>query len=153
MLLMKRSYIKQIPNLHFKKRGVILVIKFDCKHYFEWTDSEKRWQCAISRLIYFGSHLEFTVQTTEPATVIVGKTSSGFFVFFKSDYTGVDLTSLFNIDRNIPQLSSVCFDEEKAVTIAFAIKRIGHLLSSPGRMRKHNQINKDYTLDEGETPF
>jgi len=112
------------------------VIKFDCKHYFEWIDDKKSWQCAISRLTFFGSHLEMVIQTCEPVTVIVGKTSSGFFAFFKSQYTGIDLKSLFNIKDNIHQISSVCFDEEKAVTVAFAIERIGYLLSKPGHKRK-----------------
>ena len=120
------------------------MIKFDCKHYFEWIDDEKTWQCAISRLNYFGSHLEMVIQTCEPVTVLVGKTSSGFFIFFKSQYTGIDLKSLFDIGENILKLSSVCYDEEKAVSVAFAIKRIGHLLSNPRRKRKIlKSINDD----------
>jgi len=120
------------------------VIKFDCKHYFEWIDDRKTWQCAISRLTYFGGHLEMVIHTCEPVTVIVGKTSSGFFAFFKSQYTGIDLKSLFNIKDNIRQISSVCYDEEKAVTVAFAIERVGHLLSQPHRKRKITKsINDD----------
>ena len=133
---MKRSYTRQISSLRFREEGVLIVIKFDCKHRFEWIDYEKSWQCAISKLIYFGSHLEIVVQTYEPVTVIVGKTSSGFFAFFKSEYTGVDLKSLFNICDNILQISSVCYDEEKAVAVAFAIERVGHLLSHPRRKCK-----------------
>jgi len=120
------------------------MIKFDCRHYFEWIDDHKTWHCAISRLTYFGSHLEMVIQTCEPVTVIVGRTSSGFFAFFKSQFTGIDLKSLFNIKDNIHQISSVCYDEEKAVTVAFAIERIGHLLSQPRRFHKFNKnVNDD----------
>jgi hypothetical protein len=101
------------------------------------------WQCSISSLIYFGSHLEIIIQTYEPVTVIVGKTSSGFFVFFKSHYTGVDLESLFDIDVNFAKLSSVCFEEKKAASVAFAIKRVAHLLSKPRRKRKINKSAND----------
>jgi len=113
------------------------MIKFDCKHHFEWERAERIWQCAISRLVYFGSHMELVVQTDEPVTIIVGKTSSGYFIYFKSHVTGADLHSLFDVNRNIPIISSVCFDEVKAVTVAFAINRIGNLLSHPRKNAKH----------------
>jgi len=129
------------------------MIKFDCKYHFEGERHEKTWQCAISNLTYFGSHLEIVIQTNEPTTVIVGKTSSGFFVFFRSHYTGVDLTSLFDIDRTVPQLSSVCYDERKAASVAFAIKRIGHLLASPKRKRKRAHSNNYESLDADDLPF
>jgi hypothetical protein len=112
------------------------MIKFDCKYHFEWQRHEDAWQCSISSLVYFGGHLEIVVQTDEPVTVIVGKTSSGFFVYFKSHVTGTDISSLFDVDRNVKKLSMVCFDEKKAATVAFAINHIGHLLSSPRRKRK-----------------
>ena len=131
------------------------MIKFDCKYHFEGDRYEKTWQCAISRLTYFGSHLEIVVQANEPTTVVVGNTSSGFFVFFKSHYTGVDLSSLFDIDRTVPQISSVCFDERKAASVAFAIKRVGHLLASPKRKRKRYHPNdyKPPDADDDELPF
>jgi len=117
------------------------VINFDCKYHFDWERSERTWRCAISRLVYFGSHIEFVVQTCEPVTIIVGKTSSGYFIYFKSHVTGTDLPSLFDVKRNIPIISSVCFDEVKAASIAFAINRIGNLLSHP--RIKYNAINAD----------
>ena len=129
------------------------MIKFDCKYHFEGDRYEKTWQCAISKLTYFGSHLEIVVQTNGPTSVIVGNTSSGFFVFFKSHYTGVDLTSLFDIERTVPQLSSVCFDERKAASVAFAIKRVGHLLASPKRRRKRDRHDEHEPLDGDELPF
>ena len=112
------------------------MIKFNCKYHFDWQSYESTWQCSISSLVYFGSHLEIVVQTDEPVTVIVGKTSSGFFVYFKSHVTGADLSSLFDVDRNVKKLSTVCFDEKMAASVAFAINRIGRLLSSPRRKLK-----------------
>ena len=123
------------------------MIKFDCKHHFGWQCHEDTWHCSISSLVYFGGHLEIIVQTDEPVTVIVGKTSSGFFAYFKSHDTGADLSSLFDVDRNVKKLSMVCFDEKIAATVAFAINRIGHLLSSPRRKRR--AVN---TIDD-DTPF
>ena len=123
------------------------MIKFDCKYHFDGNRNESSWQCAISRLVYFGSHLEFVVQTYEPVSVVVGKTSSGFFVYFRTHVTGMELPSLFDIRVNVPLLSSVCFDEHKAATVAFAIKRVGHLLSQPRRKRNiSNNVAED-------TPF
>jgi hypothetical protein len=115
---------------------VAIVIKFNCKYQFDWRPGEMAWQCAISKLVHFGSHLEIVIETYEPVTVIVGETSSGYFVFFKSNCTGVDLRSLFNIDMNFKTLSDVCWDEQKAATVAFAIKRVGHLISPSWRKRK-----------------
>jgi hypothetical protein len=126
---------------------MLIMIKIECKYHFEHNMKMDTWQCSISSLTYFGSHLEIVIQTYEPVTVIVGKTSSGFFVFFKSHYTGVDLESLFDIDENFAKLSSVCFEEKKAASVAFAIKRIGHLLSKPRRKRKSNVYAND------ELPF
>ena len=119
------------------------MIKFDCKYHFESNTRESIWQCAISSLIFFGSHLEIVIQTYEPITVIVGKTSSGFFVFFKAHYTGVDLESLFDIDVNFAKISSVCFEDKKAASVAFAIKRVGHLISKPRRKRKSKKSVND----------
>jgi len=109
------------------------MIKFDCKYHFEWERDARTWKCSISRLIYFGSHLEIVVQTNEAVAVIVGRTTSGFFVYFRSHESGIDLPSLFDVYENVGRISQVCFDEEKAATIAFAIKRVGHLLSSARR--------------------
>ena len=112
------------------------MIKFSCKYHFEWEREARIWKCAISRLIYFGSHLEIVVQTDEPVAVIVGRTTSGFFVYFRTHESGIDLPSLFDVYENAGRISLVCFNEEKAATIAFAIRRVGHLLSSARRRRK-----------------
>jgi len=112
------------------------MIKFDCRYHFEWEQHERKWRCAISRLVYFGSHMEITIQTDEPVNAVVGKTSTGFFAYFRSCQSGTDLSSLFDININVAKISSVCFDEAKAATIAFAIKRVGHLISLPRRKRK-----------------
>ena len=114
------------------------MIKFDCKYHFDWERYERTWQGTISGIVYFGSHMELVVQTNEPVTIIVGKTSSGYFIYFKSHVTGTDLPSLFDVNRNISIISDVCFDEVKAATVAFAINRVGNLLSHP---RKKNKVN------------
>jgi hypothetical protein len=87
--------------------------------------------------------MELVVQTDEPVTVIVGKTSSGYFIYFKSHVTGADLPSLFDIDRNIQIISSVCYEDKKAVSVAFAVKRVGHLLAKPRRKKSNINNNVD----------
>ena len=120
------------------------MINFSCKYHLQ--NSQRTWKGAISKLIYWGNHLEVTVQMSTPITAVICKTLSGYFVYFMSFETGVNASSIFDVDEVSGRLQSI-FKEKDAVTIAFAIKHIGHLLSSPHSRRKTRQAIV------GELPF
>jgi len=121
------------------------MIKFDCIGFFD--NSRKTWQGYISKLVYFGSHMEISVMLSRPITADVCKTTSGFFVYFAHYECALNLCSLFDIDENIGRLSAI-FDDKDAVTVACAIGKVGNLLSTPRRKRK-----AIISADDGEMPF
>ena len=106
------------------------MIRFDCKGYVE--DRECRWYGYISKMFYFGSHIQIYIQLANPVIADICKTVSGFFVFFINYEAGVLLSSLFDVDENVDRLSAVFVDED-AVTVAYAIQKVANLLPAPGR--------------------
>jgi len=125
-------------------KGSIEMIKFECKGYLE--DNEKTWWGYISKLFYFGSHMQIFIESGDPISADVCKTLSGFFVFFIDYEAGLNLSSLFDIDENADRLLAV-FDGKDAVTVAYAINEVGYLLPAP---RRRNRPPEDMTE---ECPF
>lgn len=108
------------------------MIKFVCKGFYG--SSRKTWHGYISKLVYMGSHLEISIVLSQPITACVCKTLSGFFVYFAHYECGVNLGSLFDIDGNYGRLAAI-FDDKDAFTVAYAISKVGDLLSSPRNKR------------------
>jgi len=123
-------------------KGSIEMIKFECKGYLD--NGEKTWQGYISKLFYFGSHMQIFIQLDEPISADICKTLSGFLVFFVDYEAGLNLPSLFDIDENVDRLSAV-FDDRDAVTVAYAINSVGYLLPAP--RRRHTEATSE------ELPF
>jgi len=109
------------------------MIKFDCKGYLN--NKENSWRGYISKLVYPGSHLEISIHMADPISADVCKTLSGFFVYFPNYETGVNLASLFDIDENAGRLQTI-FGNKEAITVAYAISKVGSLLSQPRRNRR-----------------
>jgi len=109
------------------------MIKYVCKGFYG--SSRKTWQGLISKLVYSGSHLEISVMLAHPVTACVCKTAAGYFVYFAHLECGVNLDSLFVVDENFGRLAAI-FDEKDAFTVAFAICKVGNLLSTPRKKRK-----------------
>ena len=120
------------------------MIKFNCKGFYD--KKTRTWQGYISKLVYFGSHMEISVMLAQPITADVCKTQSGFFVFFAYYECGVNLCSLFDTDEIVGRLLSI-FDEKDAATVAHAIGKVGNLLSKP---RKRRNASRD---DDDDLPF
>jgi hypothetical protein len=123
------------------------MIKFDC--YGVLDDRTLKWHGYISKLVYCGSHLEISIMQAQPIIADVCKTSSGYFVFFARDECGFNLDSLFDIDENADRMSALFYEKKDALSVAFAIGKVGNLLSKPRRKRSP-AIN---IVDEGELPF
>jgi len=104
------------------------MIKFECKGYLE--GREKTWHGYISKLFYFGSHMQIYIHLGEPVIVDICKTVNGFFVFLLEHEAGLILPSLFDVDENADRLLAV-FNGEDAVTVACAINKVGALLPAP----------------------
>jgi hypothetical protein len=113
------------------------MIKFDCKGRLN--NKEKTWRGYITKLIYYGCHMEISIMLDDPITIDVCKTASGFIVFFERYECASALTSLFGIDDNISRLLGI-FDGKDATTVAYAIAKVGNLLSNPRRRRKPANI-------------
>jgi hypothetical protein len=128
-------------------KGSFKMIKFDCKGFEE--GRTQKWRGYISRLVYFGGHMEISIILSQPITADVCKTMSGFFVFFPHKEYGVNLGSLFNIDDNFGRLAEI-FDYKDAYTIAYAIGKVGNLLSTPHKRRR---VVSNSMIDEEELPF
>jgi len=124
------------------------MIKFDC--IGRLGNKGKTWQGYISKLVYFGSHMEISIHLDEPVTADVCKTLSGFFVYFSNFETGVNLPSLFGIDENAGRLACM-FRDKDAVTVAHAIGKVGNLLSTPRRGRREPKPMGETLF--GELPF
>jgi hypothetical protein len=120
------------------------MIKFDCKGFLE--NSGKSWRGYISKLVYSGGHLEISVHLADPIAANVCKTSSGFFVYFPYLENGLNLASLFDVEENVYRLLAI-FADKDAATVAYAIEKVGNLLSLPHRRRK---VKKGFA---GELPF
>jgi len=123
-------------------KGSIEMIKFECKGYLEY--KELTWRGYISKLFYFGSHMQIFIELDEPISADICKTLSGFLVFFVDYEAGLNLSSLFDVDENVDRLLAV-FDDRDAVTVAYAIKEVGHLLPAP--RRRHTEAMSE------ECPF
>jgi len=121
------------------------MIKFDCEGFCD--NSRKSWRGYISKLTYSGSHMEISVLLAQPITAAVCKTTTGYFVFFAHYECGWNLDSLFDIDGNFGRLASI-FDEKDAFTVAFAIRKVGNLLSKPRKRRRN--VDKQ---EDNEPPF
>ena len=122
------------------------MIKFYCKGDLD--NAEKAWQGYISKLTYFGSHMEISVLLAEHVTVDICRALSGFFAYFPYYETGLNLSSLFNTGENAGKLMAI-FSVKDAVTVAHAIGKVGNLLSKPRRGRRPPIT----TPDEDELPF
>lgn len=120
------------------------MIKFNCKGFCG--SSNKTWQGYISKLVYSGSHIEIYIQLADTITAVVCKTLPGFFVYFPYYETGSNLSSLFDTDEIVGRLLAI-FDEKDAFTVAFAIGRVGNLLSTPRGKRRTSKPLAD------ELPF
>jgi len=114
-------------------KGLLKMIKFHCRGCLN--DRVKTWTGYISKLVYSGSHMELSIHMVEPIAAVVCKTLSGFFVYFAHYETGLNLSSLFDVDENIGRLMTVFVDKD-AVTVAYAINKVGNLLSTPRRRRR-----------------
>jgi hypothetical protein len=124
------------------------MVKFDCKGTL--CHKEGAWHGYISKLAYYGNHMEISISMDEPITAVVCKTPSGFFVYFPYYETGSNLASLFDSDDNAYRLAQIFFNK-KAVTVACAIAKVGYLLSKPRRRRRN--ANKSTVFNDGEMPF
>ena len=115
------------------------MIKYDC--YGFCGSSRKIWQGFISKLVYSGSHLEISVMLAQPVTAFVCKTTAGYFVYFTHLECGVNLDSLFLVEENYGRLAAI-FDDKDAYSVAFAICKVGNLLSNPRKKSKavNNQM-------------
>jgi len=122
------------------------MIRFECKGSFN--NKEQSWRGYITKLVYYGSHLEISIQLAEPITAVVCKAFSGFFVYFTHFESGFNLPSLFDIDGNAGNFMQM-LDVKDAVTVANAIGKVGYFLSTP-RRRKRRHTN--FSLSE-EIPF
>ena len=122
------------------------MIKFDCKGFCG--SSTKYWHGYINKLVYCGNLLEISIILVQPTAAVICKTTSGFFVFFPHYECGSILCSLFDINENFGRLAAI-FDEKDAFTIAFAINKVGHLLSKP---RRRNTIINNNAFDN-DLPF
>jgi hypothetical protein len=112
--------------------GLLNMIKFNCKGPYD--NKARPWQGYISKLVYFGSHMEISIMLPQPVTADVCKTQSGFFAYFACYECGVNLCSLFDISGAADRLSAI-FSEKDAITVAHAIGKVGSLLSKPRRRR------------------
>ena len=83
--------------------------------------------------------MEISIVLAQPVTAWVCKSSSGYFVYFACYEQGVNLDSLFLVDENASRMAAI-FDDKDAFTVAFAIVKVGELLSKP--RRKYNQKKK-----------
>jgi hypothetical protein len=90
--------------------------------------------------------MEISIMLDEPVTADVCKTMSGFFVFFRHYECAFDLPSLFDADENAGRLMGI-FKDRDAATVAYAIAKVGNLLSKPRRRRRTVNISMD------EVPF
>jgi len=109
------------------------MIKYDCNGFYG--SSRRIWQGLILKLVYSGNHLEISVMLSQPVTACVCKTSAGYFVYFTHLESGVNLDSLFVVEENSGRLAAI-FDEKDAYSVAFAICKVGYLLSTPRKKRK-----------------
>ena len=122
------------------------MIKFECNGFIG--SSRNTWRGYISKLVYSGDSLEISILLTQPVTACVCKTSSGFFVYFACYECGLNLDSLFIINENSGRLA-VIFDEKDALTVAFAIGKVGNLLSKPRRKCSSDKKSEAFA----ELPF
>ena len=122
------------------------MINFECNGFYG--NSRKTWRGHISKLVYSGCHLELSVLLAQPVTACVCKTTAGYFVYFPHYECGVNLDSLFVVVENSGRLAAI-FDEKDALTVAFAIGKVGHLLSKPRRRR----MPLKSADDDGGLPF
>ena len=120
------------------------MIKYDCKAFCG--NSNNTWRGYISKLAYSGGHLEISIHLDDALSAVVCKTLSGFFVYFPYYETGFNLPSLFIAQDNTCILQAI-FDEKDASTVAYAIAKVGNLLSKPRRKRKTPEATDD------ELPF
>ena len=109
------------------------MIKFDCRGFFD--NGKKTWRGYISKLVYFGSHMEISILLDNPVVADIYKTPPGFFVYFHYYEVGLNLSSLLDIDENVDRLSTV-FGIKDAATVAHAIQKVGNLLSTPKPRRR-----------------
>jgi hypothetical protein len=124
------------------------MIKFDCKDFNGI--KTKKWRGYISKLVYCGNHMEISIVLTKPITADVCKTSSGFFVYFPHLECGLNLSSLFDIDKNVDRLSEI-FCEKDTFIVAYAIAKVGGMLSSS--RRKRSTAKNVVDDDDDELPF
>jgi len=109
------------------------MIKFDCEGFYD--SSRKKWRGYISRLVYSGNHMEISLMLSQQITADVCKTNSGYFVYFSCYECGVNLDSLFLTSENVGRLAAI-FNDKDAVTVAYAIRKVAHLIAKPRRKRK-----------------
>jgi len=122
------------------------MIRYECNGFLG--SSRKTWRGYISKVVYSGDNLEISILLTQPVTACVCKTSSGYFVYFACFECGVNLDSLFLVNENSARMAAI-FEEKDAFTVAFAIGKVGNLLSKP--RRRYNPTKK--TDDFDDLPF
>jgi len=116
------------------------MIQFDCKGFYD--DNGNTLRGYISKMAYFGSHIEISIHLQRPAAACICKISSGYFVYFPCYENGTNLPSLFDIGENTGRLAAI-FYEKDAATVAHAIAKVGNLLAKPRRRRKVYECSDD----------
>lgn len=114
------------------------MIKFNCTYPID--KISETWKGYISRLVYYGSHYEMRILGKVDISVILGNTSSGYFLYLLEYETGFNIQSPTRIDDNASTMMTL-LDDVDAVTVAYAINEISGIMGGNQKRCKRKVKN------------